>query len=369
MRLLGAFWYNRAEPIQQTVSDRPLHYRPAWWIPGAHAQTLWGKLARRRPLVQTRIERWETPDDDFLEIHRLDAPATVRDDPAAIPHVLLLHGLEGTIHSHYAQGLLAEMHRRGWSADLLIWRSCGSEPNRARRFYHSGETGDLAFVLDRIALTRPHAPLAVAGVSLGGNILLKYLGEEREKANALLVAAATVSVPFDLGRGSDYINRGFSRLYQKYFLDSLKEKAIEKQSRYPDLPTADRINAITTLRGFDDTITAPVHGFDDAIDYYTRSSSIRYLHAITVDTLLLNAVDDPFLPPDVLADVSRIAEHNPHLTLDFPRRGGHAGFVGGRNPFHPMYYLERRVGDFFADRFANRLANRLALAARRQVNP
>ncbi len=257
------------------------------------------------------------------------------------------------------------MHRRGWSADLLIWRSCGTVPNLARRFYHSGETGDLALVLRRIALTRPNAPLAVAGVSLGGNILLKYLGEEQQKANALLVAAATVSVPFDLGRGSDHINRGFSRLYQKYFLDSLKRKAIEKQSRYPDLPTADRIDAIRTLRDFDDTVTAPVHGFNDAIDYYTRSSSIRYLHTITVDTLLLNAVDDPFLPPDVLADVSRIAKQNPHLTLDFPLRGGHAGFVGGRNPFRPLYYAERRVGDFFANKFAGKFAP----AAQSQVNP
>lgn len=307
------------------------------------------------------MERWETSDGDFLDIHRLDVPMTDGNVSSYRPHVLLLHGLEGTVHSHYAQGLLAEMQRRGWSADLLIWRSCGGEPNRARRFYHSGETDDLAFVLDRLALERPDAPLAVAGVSLGGNILLKYLGEECELAHAQLIAAATVSVPFDLGRGSDHINRGFSRLYQKYFLDSLKLKAIEKQSRYPDLPGVDRINAIDSLRSFDDTITAPIHGFNDAIDYYTRSSSIRYLDAITVDTLLLNAMDDPFLPPDVLVEVSTIASRNPHLTLDFPPRGGHAGFVGGRNPFRPVYYLECRVGNFLADKFT--------LAARSGINP
>ena len=331
------------------MSDRPSHYRPAWWIPGGHAQTLWGKLAPARQSVPTRVERWETPDDDFLEIHRLDAPANA---PIGTPHVLLLHGLEGSIHSHYSQGLLSEMRRRGWSADLLIWRSCGSEPNRARRFYHSGETGDLALAIHRIALERPNTPLAVAGVSLGGNILLKYLGEQRNDARTMITAAAAVSVPFDLAQGSDYINRGFSKLYQKYFLDSLKRKAIEKQSRYPDLPEPARINAIRSLRGFDDTVTAPVHGFDDAIDYYARSSSIRYLHEITVDTLFLNAVDDPFLPSEVLADVSRIAKRNPHLTIDFPLRGGHAGFVGGRNPFRPFYYLERRVGDFLSEKFA-----------------
>jgi predicted alpha/beta-fold hydrolase len=333
------------------VSDFPTRYKPAWWLPGAHAQTLWGRVVRKRELVPTRTERWETPDDDFLEVHRLDAPAGSSEDT---PHVLLLHGLEGTVRSHYAQGLLREMRRRLWSADLLIWRSCGSEPNRARRFYHSGETEDLALALHRIALEHPNAPLAVAGVSLGGNILLKYLGEQAGVARTLVVAAAAVSVPFDLGRGCDRINHGFSKLYQKHFLDSLKQKAIEKQGRYPDLPDPGCISAITTLRGFDDAITAPIHGFMDAVDYYTRSSSIRYLRDIAVDTLLLNAFDDPFLPPDVLADVSRIATQNPHLTVDFPQRGGHAGFVGGRNPFRPMYYLERRVGDFLAEEFAQR---------------
>jgi uncharacterized protein len=341
-----------------SVSEPSIHYRPAWWVTGAHAQTLWGKVVRRQHPIATRVERWETPDDDFLEVHRLDAPANAG---GSTPHVLLLHGLEGTIRSHYAQGLLGEMQRRGWSADLLIWRSCGTEPNRARRFYHSGETDDLALAIQKIKIERPDAPLAVAGVSLGGNILLKYLGEQRERASILIVAAAAVSVPFDLGRGSDYINRGFSKIYQKFFLDTLKRKAIEKQSRYPDLPTADRINAITSLRDFDDTITAPVHGFDDAVDYYTRSSSIGYLQEIAVDTLLLNAADDPFLPPDVLIEVSRIAKRNPWLTLDFPGKGGHAGFVGGRNPFRPLYYLERRVGEFFANEFS--------LASQTRSNP
>jgi len=335
--------------VTTATRRQPARYRAAWWLPGGHAQTLWGRFFRGRQSTPTRAERWETPDNDFLDVYRVDAPNGAATNT---PHVLLLHGLEGTVHSHYAQGLLAEMQRRGWSADLLIWRSCGSEPNRARRFYHSGETGDLAFALDRIARERPRALLAAVGVSLGGNVLLKYLGEQPDEARSMMVAAAAVSVPFDLGRGADYINRGFSRVYQKHFLKSLKRKAIEKQSRYPDLPDATRINAITSLRGFDDTLTAPVHGFESAIDYYTRSSSIRYLHGITVDTLLLNAVDDPFLPPDVLEEVSRLAQQNTHLTLDFQRRGGHAGFVGGRNPFRPLYYLERRVGEFLADKFA-----------------
>lgn len=331
------------------VSDAPLRYHPAWWVPGAHAQTLWGKLVRKPAPVPVRIERWETPDDDFLELHRLAAP---QGSPPDAPHVILLHGLEGTARSHYARGLLGEMRDRGWSADLLIWRSCGSEPNRARRFYHSGETSDLAFVLDRTLSEFPGAPIGIAGVSLGGNVLLKYLGENRSAISPAVMAAAAVSVPFDLGKGSDYINHGFSRIYQKYFLDTLKRKAIEKQSRYPDLIGGASIDSITTLREFDDTLTAPVHGFQSGVDYYTRSSSLHYLADITVDTLLLSALDDPFLPPGVLAEVGRIAERNPHLTVDFPRKGGHAGFVGGRNPLRPIYYLERRVGEFLAGRFA-----------------
>ena len=314
-------------------------------MPGAHAQTLYGRILQR-PRIDTTIERWTTPDDDFLDVHRLPPPP---DAPASTPHVVLFHGLEGGTHSHYARGMLAEAKRRGWSADLVLWRSCGSEPNRARRFYHSGETGDLAFALERVAESRPAAPLLVAGVSLGGNVLLKHLGESGQNAADRITAAAAVSVPFDLARGAAYIDRGFSKIYQKYFLDSLKRKAIEKQSRYPDICDPARIAALRTLTDFDDLLTSRLHGFRDANDYYTQSSSIGFLADIRVRTLLLNAVDDPFLPRDVLDDVRRLAAANPHLTVDFPAHGGHAGFVGGPNPFRPVYYLERRVGEFFAN--------------------
>jgi len=320
-------------------------FRAAWWIRGAHAQTLWGRIVRRAS-IQTRLERWDTTDRDFLELHRL-AP---RDNQASsrAPHVLLLHGLEGGVHSHYAQGLLREMGRRGWGADLLIWRSCGSEPNRARRFYHSGETEDLDFVVTRLLHERPGRSLAIVGVSLGGNVLLKYLGERSDASARDIMAAAAVSVPFDLSRGSDRINRGFSRVYQRYFLDSLKQKAIEKQTRYPDLPGTGAINALRTLREFDDALTAPLHGFAGANDYYTRSSALRFLPGIRVPTLLLSARDDPFLPPAVLREVEESARLNPALTVEFTERGGHAGFVGGRNPLRPVYYLEQRVGEFLA---------------------
>jgi len=320
-------------------------YSPAWWIPGGHLQTLWGKLFRRQSPALTIPERWDTSDGDFLDIHRLRA------DPGA-PRVLLLHGLEGTIRSHYAQGLLNEAARRGWGADLLIFRSCGSEMNRARRFYHSGETTDTAFVLERISREFPDSPLALAGVSLGGNVLLKFLGERGTDLPSQLRAAAAISVPFDLSRSAKRINRGLSRLYQRFFLNSLRRKAQEKAVRFPDLAPASRIAGIRTLEDFDNVITGPLHGFRSAQDYYERSSSLPWLERIRIDTLLLSAVDDPMLPPEVLDEVREIASQNPALRLEFVDRGGHAGFIAGSVPWRPFYYAERCVGDFFAEQFA-----------------
>src|SRR6202521_4577978 len=249
---------------------REIIYSPAWWIPGGHLQTLWGRLFRRQPTAPTTLERWETPDGDFVELHRLTGAQ-------GVPRVLLLHGLEGTVRSHYAQGLLNEAARRKWGADLLIFRSCGSEPNLTRRFYHSGETSDVGFVLDRILDEFPTSPLALAGVSLGGNVLLKFLGERGEDLPPQLKAAAAISVPFDLARSSTRINRGFSRFYQRFFLNSLRRKAQEKARRFPDLAPQDRIAALRTLEDFDNLITGPLHGFRDAQDYYARSSSLHYL--------------------------------------------------------------------------------------------
>jgi predicted alpha/beta-fold hydrolase len=325
---------------------REIIYSPAWWIPGGHMQTLWGKVFRRQPLAPTVLERWETPDGDFLELHRLLAGT-------GVPRVLLLHGLEGTVRSHYAQGLLNEAARRGWGADLLIFRSCGSEPNRTRRFYHSGETTDTAFVLEKISREHPTSPLAIAGVSLGGNVLLKFLGERGSDLPPQLAAAAAISVPFDLSRSARRINHGFSRLYQQFFIGSLRRKAQEKANRFPDLALKDKIASLRTLEDFDNLITGPLHGFRDAQDYYERSSSLPWLEHIRLQTLLLSAVDDPMLPAEVLDDVKRVARRNPELHVEFVERGGHAGFIAGSQPWRPFYYAEYRVGEFFARRFGD----------------
>lgn len=316
-------------------------YKPAWWLPGAHAQTLWGKLARREPLRETRIERVETPDGDFLDIHHLDGPETA-------PTLLILHGLEGTIRSHYIQGLLAEARLRGWRASVLIFRSCGGELNRTPRFYHSGETTDLAFVLEHLESSFPSSRLLLTGVSLGGNVLLKYLGERGSDVSPSVRGAVAVSVPFDLSRSSRHIDRGFAKVYQRSFLRSLQRKAVAKVERFPDLLSGQPLGKVRTIFEFDDRFTALVHGFRNAEDYYTRSSSIRWLEGIRVETLMLSAVDDPFLPPQVLDEVRLIAGRNPSLHTEFTAHGGHVGFVEGESPFRARYYLERRAGDFLA---------------------
>jgi predicted alpha/beta-fold hydrolase len=288
-----------------------------------------------------RSERWDTPDGDFIDIHRLDAA------PDA-PRLFMLHGLEGTVRSHYVGGFFAEARRRGWGADLLVFRGCGPELNRARRFYHSGETTDLAFALDRVLAEHPSARVVLAGVSLGGNVLLKYLGEAGKSAPDRIAAAAAVSVPFDLERGSRFISQGFSRVYDRHFLRSLRRKAEAKLLRFPDLFDVDALRRARTIYDFDDVITAPVHGFADAHEYYARSSSLGWLSRIRRPTLLLRAVDDPFLPAAVLDEVRAIASNNPCLHLEFTKHGGHVGFVGGRVPWRAEYYAERRAAEFLA---------------------
>ncbi len=320
-------------------------YVPAWWIPGAHLRTLWGKFVRRVVDAPTRRIRWATPDGDFLDSWRVDAAE-------GQPRIIMLHGLEGGARSHYARGMLAEAHRRGWGADLIIFRSCGSEINRAPRFYHSGETTDLAFAVERLIAEFPGSPLFLTGVSLGGNVLLKFLGERGANIAPEIRAAAAVSVPFDLARSSRHIDRGFSRVYQASFLRSLRRKAVLKQAAFPNRVTVSDMARVRTLYAFDDLVTAPLHGFVDAADYYTQSSAIRWLSRIRVPSLLLSALDDPFLPRDVLGDVRAVAAANPHLDVEFVERGGHVGFIGGRFPWRPVYYAERRVLDFFAEQCA-----------------
>ena len=300
--------------------------------------TMWGKFVRKRDLPDVAYERIRTPDGDEIT---LASSVT----PSSGPVLLLLHGLEGGIRSHYVAGIWEVARRRGWQPHLLLFRTCDGRMNSARRTYHSGETTDLDFVIRRLTDEDASRPILLTGVSLGGNVLLKWLGENGESVPPQVRAAIAVSTPYDLAESSRSINAGFSRLYQWNFLRTLKRKAGEKLGQFPDVCPRDRVESLSTMWSFDDHFTAPLHGFRDAADYYQRSSSIRFLSRIRRPTLLLSAFDDPFHSEKVLRDVETLAASNPFLKLEFHARGGHVGFVGGA-PWRPAYYVESRVGSF-----------------------
>jgi predicted alpha/beta-fold hydrolase len=315
-------------------------YRPAWWLPGGHAQTLWGKFLRRRLQLGMQREVVRLPDGDHLELYTIACAADA-------PRVLLLHGLEGGTKSHYVHGIVSAAAAAGWGATLMVFRGCGGTPNTARRFYHSGETTDLAHVYALLRERAPSVPWYTIGISLGGNVMLKWLGELGDAAT--VAGAVAISVPFDLEAGSRKISEGTSRIYDRHFLKQLRNKALRKLDAYPGLFDKDSLVRATSVYGFDDVVTAPVHGFADAHDYYSRSSSLAFLSRIRVPTLLLSARDDPFLPAPVLERVSEIARENPGITAEIHNRGGHVGFVGGAWPWSARYYAEHRALRFLSD--------------------
>jgi predicted alpha/beta-fold hydrolase len=287
----------------------------------------------------------DTPDGDFLD---LDIAETLLPDSA--PCALLLHGLGGSSESGYMRRTGAELEKRGIRSIALNFRSASGEPNRAVRSYHSGETGDLAFVLGVLRDRFPNAPLGAIGFSLGGNVLLKFLAEQSQSPSCPLRAASTVSVPFGLAACADALERGAGGLYGKLFLLSLKRDLRLKSGLFPDADDLTGGLAAHTVREFDDRITAPVNGFRDAADYYSQSSSGARLHQIRIPSLLLQAADDPFVPMEsVPADT--IAA-NKMLTFAYTEHGGHLGFVeraGGQLDF----WCDREAARFLAARLAN----------------
>lgn len=323
-------------------------FAPAWWLRGAHLQTVWGRLARSRRQVPLRREAITAPDGDTLYLDHVDAPS-----PGDAPPLLILHGLEGSSHSVYAQGLMALAERAGLCPSVLNFRFCARDltdlsrtiPNERPRLYHSGETTDLDFVLRTLA-SRHGGPVLAAGVSLGGNVLLKWLGENpRER---LVAAAATLSVPYDLAAGDRHMSSFPSALYVRSFVKTLTPKAESLARRFPeaaarlDLPRARRA---WTFRTFDDAANAPLHGFADAADYYARSSSVRVLGAISVPTLCISALDDPFVPPESVEAARRAASATVRFLVT--EHGGHVGWVAAAGR-RPVYWAEEQAVAFLA---------------------
>ncbi len=318
-------------------------YRAPRWLPGGHAQTIVPARVLPAPRVRYRRETWDAPDGDFIDVdHALPAPAA----PDA-PVLLLFHGLEGGSRSHYARAMMRVAADAGWRALVAHFRGCGGRPNRLPRAYHSGDSGEVDWILRRAQVRWPAAPLHAVGVSLGGNALARWLGEQGPAAG-ILRAAACVSAPFDLAAGGRALERGFNRLYARSFLASLRPKALAMCRRHPGLAAAGidagRIAASRTLFEFDDAFTAPVHGYAGALDYWRRASALPVLAAVAVPMLALNARNDPFVPASSLPGPERVSGQ---VLLEQPEGGGHVGFARSLRPGDPGY-VPRRVLAFLA---------------------
>jgi len=344
------------------------------WLAGGHVQTLYSALLAQHPRIAFVRERVDTPDGDFIDVdwtapdvfaQRVDGKLVKLDaalaataahrwmhaqDWTALAHgsarqaLILFHGLEGSSRSHYAQTIAQYFRARGWIVAVAHFRGCSGAPNRMARAYHAGESAEIAFMLEHARQRAPHVQWHALGVSLGGNALLKTLGEQGEAAH-WLASCAAISAPTDLVTCGHALSDTWAgrHLYSRYFLRSMRQKLLEKSRRFPGTIDVLRLAQLKTLRDFDDYYTAPMHGYRDVLDYWTQASSLPVLRGIVVPTLVLNARDDPFVPAPCLPG-SRDA--SAHVLLHQPARGGHVGFVTGGFP-GDLHWLPQRVARFF----------------------
>jgi len=318
-------------------------FKPAWWLKNTHLQTIYPAFFRMiRPPASLRRERLNTPDNDFLDIDHCGE--------AGQPIVILLHGLTGSSASGYIKGLQHTLAKLGLRTAALNFRGCSGESNRLARCYHSGETEDIHFLYQTLRAREPETPIAAIGFSLGGNVLLKWLGEQGARLD--LFAAIAVSVPLMLNICASKLDRGFSKLYRKHLLDELKQYVRLKLRHLETLGIEEEAEKIRQLGNlaeidsfwqYDDVVVAKLHGYRDVHDYYQRSSSRQFLQSISVPTLVIQATDDPFMTVEVLPEAHELS---PAVYLEIARGGGHVGFVTGAYPFRPRYWLEQRIPEF-----------------------
>jgi hypothetical protein len=313
-------------------------YAPPWWLPGGNLQTIYARRLARRYPVQYRRERWAAPDGDFIDLDWTPGAA------AANKLLVLFHGLEGGSRSHYALSLMDGAQHMSWRGVVPHFRGCGGESNKLPRAYHSGDAAEIDWILRRLKRENPQCEIYVVGVSLGGNMLLKWLGEQADAACAIVNGAVAVSAPVDLPAAAALLDFGYRRaIYTRRFLRSLKGKVLAKISQHGLDIAPITMHDCSTFRQFDDIYTAPIHGFKDADDYWARASSKPWLKNICVRTLMINAQNDPFLPASALP---RDDEVSASVTLDFPNYGGHVGFVSGSFP-GSLDWLSRSIFQFF----------------------
>lgn len=312
-------------------------------LQNCHMQTLWSRLARYKARSSLHWHSFDLDDGDFVDI-AWNVPMAEALAQPTVPLVIIFHGLEGSVHSPYADDLMATVAARGWHAVTMHFRGCSGRPNRTHRAYHSGDTADPFAFITWLA-QRSSKPLFAAGFSLGGNMLVKLLGEHPELP---LNGAVSISAPLALGPSSERIDQGFSRIYRNHLVGSLKRKILAKHASgqlhgHLDLEPS-RIREIVNFRTFDDLVTAPLHGFDGVDDYYTRCSGLAFIPQITRPLLIIHAQDDPFtcvscIPsPDILPA---------SVTHELSTRGGHVGFITSRQG-KPSFWLSQRIVDYFA---------------------
>jgi len=312
-----------------------MNYAAPWWLPGGNLQTIWAALQSRRflgPQPVFRRERWTTPDEDFVDVDWLVTGDASGDTASAqAPLLVVFHGLEGSSASHYAEALADAARERGWACAIPHFRGCSGEINLAPRAYHSGDFAEIDWILRRFARQRT-GPVMAVGISLGGNALMRWAGEMGAEARQVVAGVASVCSPLDLAAAGWAIGRGFNRLvYTRMFLKTMVPKALQKLEQHPGLFDRERLLAARDLYAFDNIFTAPLHGFKDADDYWSRASAKPHLHRIAVPALALNALNDPFVPASSLPQA---AEAGPHVTLWQPAHGGHVGFPSPPFPGH-----------------------------------
>jgi len=314
-------------------------FRPARWLQNRHAQTVYPSVpwaCRERPAL--RREVLKLPDGDETAV---DWVVETEGTPKSAPLLIILHGLEGSAESTYARMLMQSAVARQWRCCVLHFRDCGDYRNVLPRRYHAGETNDVRYFVAKLEREGQFGPIVAAGYSLGGNVLLKYLGESG--AGCPLKGAAAVCVPLDLHECAEALNIGIARGYQRYLLKRMKRSVARKFDRHTAAFDWQRAMQSKTFAEFDDAVTAPLHGFAGKDDYYDKCSSVNFLKHIERPTLIVNALDDPFMTPDVIPDAAALS---PQVTLEVSDHGGHVGFIEGGLPWRPKFYLPERLIGF-----------------------
>ncbi len=320
-------------------------FNPPFFLKNRHLQTLYAPLFRKQITPKVEIEYFNLSDGDFIEAYWYNKKPKNNQ-----PIVILFHGLAGSFNSPYIQGLMRALDKKGFASVIMHFRGCSGKPNLLPRSYHSGDTADAKAWIDYLSKKYADSTLHAVGYSIGGNMLLKLLGED--KAETPLSSAVSVSAPMDLAITAKEINKGFSKLYQSHLLKPLKKTLLEKFNSFDMEKIIDRgredIKKIKTIKEFDELYTAPINGFGKADKYYRESSAKQFLKDITIPTLIIHALDDPFMNPKILPLKDEISEY---ITMDISKHGGHVGFVYG-SIFKPKYWLEERIVDYFKKQYS-----------------